>query len=37
MRTCEWILGKYPISRKVLTEVYVASLPEPLYDIFNKK
>lgn len=37
MLTCEWIMGKYPVSRKVLTEVYVASLPEPLYDIFNKK
>ena len=30
MLTCEWILGKYPVSQETLTEVYAASLPEPL-------
>ena len=37
MLTCEWILGKYSVSRQTLTEVYAASLPEPLHGFFNKK
>ncbi len=28
--TCEWILGKYDVSKTVLQEVYEATLPEPL-------
>ena len=35
MLTCEWILGKYPVSRETLTEVYAASLPEPLHIYFQ--
>ena len=35
MLTCEWILGKYPVSRETLTEVYAASLPEPLHIYFH--
>lgn len=35
MLTCEWILGKYSVSRQTLTEVYAASLPEPLYEYFQ--
>lgn len=35
MLTCEWILGKYPVSRETLTEVYAASLPEPLRVYFQ--
>ena len=35
MLTCEWILGKYPVSRETLTEVYAASLPEPLHTYFQ--
>ena len=35
MLTCEWILGKYPVSRQTLTEVYAASLPEPLHGSFQ--
>lgn len=35
MLTCEWILGKYPVSRETLTEVYDASLPEPLHVYFQ--
>ena len=35
MLTCEWILGKYPVSRETLTEVYAVSLPEPLSVYFQ--
>lgn len=35
MLTCEWIMGKYPVSRETLTEVYAASLPEPLHIYFQ--
>ena len=35
MLTCEWIMGKYPVSRETLTEVYAASLPEPLRVYFQ--
>ena len=35
MLTCEWILGKYSVSRQTLTEVYAASLPEPLQGYFQ--
>ena len=35
MLTCEWILGKYPVSRQTLTEVYAASLPETLHIYFQ--
>ena len=35
MLTCEWILGKYPVSRETLTEVYATSLPEPLRGYFQ--
>ncbi len=37
MLTCEWIMGKYSVSRDVLVEVYAASLPKPLVDILSKK
>ena len=29
--TCEWILGRYSVSRETLVEVYAGSLPEPLH------
>ena len=35
MLTCEWILGKYPVSREALTEVYATSLSEPLRGYFQ--
>lgn len=35
MLTCEWIMGKYTVSRETLTEVYAASLPEPLRGYFQ--
>lgn len=30
--TCEWILGKYPVNKAVLQEVYEESLPKPLQE-----
>lgn len=36
MLTSEWIMGKYPVSREVMTEVYAASMPEPLRMYFQK-
>lgn len=30
--TCEWILGRYSVSREDLVDVYEKSLPEPLYE-----
>jgi len=35
MLTCEWIMGKYPVNRETLTEVYASSLPEPLHVYFQ--
>jgi len=35
MLTCEWILGKYAVSREMLTEVYATSLPEPLHVFYQ--
>lgn len=31
--TCEWILGRYPISPEELAEVYKACLPKPLHPL----
>lgn len=30
--TCEWVLGKFPVSKSVLQEVYEESLPKPLQE-----
>ena len=35
MLTCEWIMGKYPVSRETLTKVYAGSLPDPLREYFQ--
>lgn len=34
--TCEWILGKYPVSKAVLQEVYEASMPKMLQEYLSQ-
>lgn len=35
--TCEWVLGKYQVSPEELTDVYEATLPEPLRQYLTRK
>ena len=34
--TCKWILGKYPVSKAVLQEVYEASMPKMLQEYLSQ-